>query len=54
MWGDILTTNSTETVAALDSLIGKLTAVRDELRECSDRGGDLNITRSLFDESGPA
>jgi len=54
IWGDILATNSTETVAALDALVGKLTAVRDELRECSERGNDLNITRSLFGESGPA
>jgi len=54
MWGDILTTNSTETVAALDSLVGKLTAVRDELRECSEHGGKLNMTRRLFGESGPA
>jgi prephenate dehydrogenase len=54
MWGDILATNSTETVAALDALVGKLAAVRDELRECSARGGELNITRSLFGESGPA
>jgi len=48
MWGDILTTNSTETVAALDSLVEKLTVVRDELRECSERGGTLNMTRRLF------
>jgi prephenate dehydrogenase len=52
MWGDILATNSTETVAALDPLIGKLSAVRDELRECSERGGELNLTRSLFGKSG--
>jgi len=50
MWGDILTTNSTETVAALDSLVGKLTVVLDELRECSERGGTLNMTRRLFGE----
>jgi prephenate dehydrogenase len=54
MWGDILATNSTETAAALDALVGKLTAVRDELRGCSERGGELNITRSLFGQSGPA
>lgn len=54
MWGDILATNSTETAVALDALVGKLTAVRDELRGCSERGGELNITRSLFGQSGPA
>lgn len=54
MWGDILATNSTETVTALDALVGKLTAVRDELRGCSERGSELNITRSLFGESGSA
>lgn len=55
MWGDILTTNSTETVAALDALVGKLTAVRDELHDCSERvGGELTITRKLFGESGTA
>jgi prephenate dehydrogenase len=55
MWGDILTTNSTETVAALDALVGKLTAVRDELRDCSERvGSELTITSRLFGESGPA
>lgn len=53
MWGDILATNSTEAVAALDSLVGKLTAVRDELRDCSERGREMDTTRSLFDESGP-
>lgn len=54
MWGDILATNSTETAAALDALIRKLTAVRDELRECSAPGGETKVTRSLFSESGPA
>jgi prephenate dehydrogenase len=54
MWGDILATNSNETVAALDALIGKLTSVRDELRECSERGGEFNATRGLFGESGAA
>lgn len=51
MWGDILATNSTETAAALDALIGKLNDVRDELVDCSERGGELNKTRSLFSES---
>jgi len=55
MWGDILVTNSTETAAALDALVGKLTAVRDELRDCSERiGGEVTITRRLFGGSGPA
>jgi len=53
MWGDILSTNSTETAAALDALIGKLTSVRDELRECSRQGLELNTTRKLFQEPGP-
>jgi len=52
IWGDILATNSTETAAALDALIGKLNDVRDELLESSERGGELNKTRSLFGESG--
>jgi prephenate dehydrogenase len=53
MWRDILATNSTETVAALDALIEKLAAVRDELRNHSERdGGELNVTSSLFEDSG--
>jgi prephenate dehydrogenase len=54
MWGDILATNAAETAAALDALIRKLTAVRDELGEFSERGGELNLTRSLFRETGRA
>lgn len=53
MWGDILSTNSKETAAALDALVGKLTSVRDELRDCSRQGMELNITRKLFAEPGP-
>jgi len=53
MWGDILSTNSTETAIALDALIGKLTSVRDELRECSEQNIKLNTTRKLFHEPGP-
>jgi prephenate dehydrogenase len=53
MWSDILTTNSSETTAALDAFLEKLTAVRDELQECGERGGELNLTRSLFGETGP-
>ena len=52
IWGDILATNSTETAGALDALVGKLTAVRDELRGLPEQGGALNITRSLFGETG--
>jgi hypothetical protein len=51
MWGDILATNSSETVAALDALVEKLTAVRDELRDWPARGGELKITHNLFSES---
>ena len=55
MWGDILATNSTETVVALDALIEKLTSVRDELRDCSERvDSEMTVTRRLFGESGPA
>lgn len=55
VWRDILATNSTETVAALDALVEKLATVRDELRDCSERaGGELNMTSSLFEKSGPA
>lgn len=52
MWGDILATNSKETAAALDALIGRLTVVRDELRECPTQGIELNRTRKLFEEPG--
>ena len=55
MWGDILATNSSESVAAIDALVEKLTAVRDELRDRSERvESELTITRKLFGESGPA
>jgi prephenate dehydrogenase len=52
IWADILTTNSSETAAALNALLEKLTTVRDELRSHQDRGGELNLTRRLFDEPG--
>jgi prephenate dehydrogenase len=52
IWGDILTTNSSETAAALNGLLEKLTAVRDELRDHQDRKGKLNLTRRMFDEPG--
>jgi len=55
MWGDILATNSSETVAAIDALVEKLTAVRDELRDRSERAdSELTMTRRLFGESGVA
>jgi len=55
MWGDILATNSSQTVAAIDALVGKLTAVRNELHDRSERAeSELTITRRLFGESGPA
>ncbi len=49
IWRDILATNSSEVADALDPLIAKLAAVRDELREHSRRrGGELAASRSLF------
>jgi prephenate dehydrogenase len=55
MWGDILATNSRETVSAIDALVEKLAAVRDDLRHNSGRvDSDLTITRELFGGSGPA
>lgn len=55
MWGDILATNSSQTVAAIDALVEKLIDVRDELRDRSERvESELTITRRLFGESGPA
>ena len=44
VWRDILATNSTEIADALDAYIGRLSAVRDELR-----GGGLDLTSTLFD-----
>jgi prephenate dehydrogenase len=55
MWGDILATNSRETVSAIDALVEKLTAVRDELSHNSERvDSELTVTRGLFGEFGPA
>jgi prephenate dehydrogenase len=54
MWGDILMSNATETVAALGSLIGKLTSIRDELRSHLQHGGKLEATQRLFGEPGLA
>jgi len=54
MWGDILATNSRETVSAIDALVEKLTAVRNELCRKSERvDSELRVTRGLFGESGP-
>lgn len=52
IWGDILRTNSADIVTGLEELVQKLTAVCDELRVSGERGGELKITGSLFDETG--
>ena len=49
VWRDILATNPDNVADALDSLISKLSAARDELRERSRRGeGELAAARKLF------
>ena len=49
VWRDILATNPAEVAAALDSLISKLAAARDELRDYSEGApGRLDVTGSLF------
>jgi prephenate dehydrogenase len=49
VWRDILATNPAPVARALDVLIAKLVAVRDELQECSDRAGaGLTVTGALF------
>jgi prephenate dehydrogenase len=51
MWRDILATNPAPVARALDVLIDKLVAVRDELQERSDCAGtDLTVTGALFKE----
>ncbi|MGH9901660.1 MAG: prephenate dehydrogenase, partial [Pyrinomonadaceae bacterium] len=40
VWRDVLATNSAPVAAALDAFVGKLAAVRDELRDHTGRGGD--------------
>ncbi|HEX8688142.1 MAG TPA: prephenate dehydrogenase dimerization domain-containing protein, partial [Pyrinomonadaceae bacterium] len=47
VWRDILATNSSEVADALDPLIARLAAVRDELR-ARPAGGELAAARSLF------
>jgi len=52
VWRDILKTNSAEAAAALDRLISKLAAVRDELNEYSaGRRDELRTTGALFNQS---
>jgi prephenate dehydrogenase len=49
VWRDILATNAGNVADALDPVIAKLAAARDELREHSRRGGgELAAARSLF------
>ena len=51
VWRDILATNSTEVADALDHLVTKLAAVRDELRAHPPQragGGELAEARALF------
>jgi prephenate dehydrogenase len=51
VWRDILATNPAQVAAALDALVSKLAAAREELRDHAGRGGDgLEITGSLFKE----
>ncbi|MDQ3666973.1 MAG: prephenate dehydrogenase/arogenate dehydrogenase family protein [Acidobacteriota bacterium] len=53
VWRDILVTNPTLIAAALDALLTKLTDVRNELHEYSERAGTaLGVTSVLFEESG--
>ncbi|HXM50877.1 MAG TPA: prephenate dehydrogenase/arogenate dehydrogenase family protein [Pyrinomonadaceae bacterium] len=52
MWRDILATAPRPIAKALDEMIEKLTAVRDELHEQTNLGGvALPISRKLFDRS---
>jgi prephenate dehydrogenase len=50
VWRDILATNSSEVADALDPLIARLAAVRDELR---GGGEELDAARSLFQRARP-
>lgn len=53
VWRGILATNSAQLAASLDSLIGKLSAARDELLDCEERGVEaLKVTSELFADSG--
>ena len=51
VWRDILATNPREVASALDQLLDKLTAERDELRQLSDGGQSLEATAALFNTS---
>lgn len=54
VWRDILATNPREVASALDQLLDKLTAARDELRQLSDGGTSLEATAALFNRSSRA
>lgn len=52
VWRDILATNPVSVAAALDALVAKLSAVRDELRDYSGRDPQaLGAARALFADS---
>ena len=48
VWRDVFMTNPAGVADALDRLLPKLTAARDELRRHSDGGGALPATAALF------
>lgn len=53
VWRDILATNPAQVAAALDALVAELSAVRDELWDCSVGAGDnLRAAGALFDVTG--
>ena len=51
VWRDILATNPREVATALDHLLDRLTAARDELRQLTDGGDHLEATAALFDQT---
>lgn len=52
MWRGILATNPERLASSLDSLVEKLSAVRDELLDCRGCGGEsLKVTSELFTDS---
>ncbi|HEV2859946.1 MAG TPA: prephenate dehydrogenase/arogenate dehydrogenase family protein [Pyrinomonadaceae bacterium] len=51
VWRDILATNPREVASALEQLLDKLTAARDELRQLADGGHSLEATAALFNRS---
>ena len=56
VWGDILATNPAHIADALDPLIARLSAARDELRDHSlnaRAGAELAASRSLFGRARP-